>query len=308
MIARNLVIDFCFGVVFAFFVLERIVSTFMRPAALPTEKIHQKNIFFVLLSIYLLAVILSVLHYLQIRYLDSVLSGLGVALLAPAIVLRTLAIKNLGPYWSPFVEIKKGHRLITTGIYKSMRHPYYISVVLELSGIALICNAYGALMLVMLVQAPLLLTRALLEEKTLREVIMPDRILRIFLFSFYLALAAGFSAYAASYDLKEMTPEVQEATANRQDRYDTLESMKARRDVGEDNRGYAKALVSSPIVAAAVASENHDRGVIYNAIAQQNNLGPGGLEVIELFFAGVQRDKAEKGDSIQLPSGQWVDK
>jgi len=170
MIARNPAIDFCFGVLLALFFLERIVSTFIRPTALSTGKIYQKSVFFVLFSTYLLIVILSVIHYRRIRYLDMALSGLGFSFLALAIILRTLAVKNLGPYWSPFVEIKKGHKLITTGIYKYMRHPYYISVVLELSGIALICNAHGALMLVILVQLPLLLTRAILEEHTLRAV------------------------------------------------------------------------------------------------------------------------------------------
>jgi protein-S-isoprenylcysteine O-methyltransferase Ste14 len=35
------------------------------------------------------------------------------------------AYSDLGPYWSPGLEIKNGHKLITTGVFKIVRHPMY---------------------------------------------------------------------------------------------------------------------------------------------------------------------------------------
>lgn len=35
------------------------------------------------------------------------------------------AYTDLGPYWSPGLEIKEGHRLVTTGVFKWVRHPMY---------------------------------------------------------------------------------------------------------------------------------------------------------------------------------------
>lgn len=137
---------------------------------------------------------------------------------------------------------------------------------------------------------------------------MPKKTLRMMLFLFCCLGSAVSSVNAAAYDLKEITPEVKEAMSNREDRYDMLESWKAKNAVGENNQGYVEAEVNSAQVAAAVALENKDRKVIYKAIAEQNNLGPEGLPMMESAFAEVQREKAQPGDSIQLPSGKWVKK
>jgi protein-S-isoprenylcysteine O-methyltransferase Ste14 len=36
---------------------------------------------------------------------------------------------DLGKYWSPGLEIKEGHQLITTGVFKWVRHPMYAAFV-----------------------------------------------------------------------------------------------------------------------------------------------------------------------------------
>lgn len=137
---------------------------------------------------------------------------------------------------------------------------------------------------------------------------MPKRNVRMLLVLFCCLWVAMPSVSAPSYDVKEITPEVKEAMSNREDRYDMLENWKAKNAVGENNQGYVEAQVNSPQIAAWVALENKDRKVIYKAIAQQNNLGPEGLSMMESSFAEVQREKAQPGDSIQLPSGKWVKK
>jgi len=115
-------------------------------------------------------------------------------------------------------------------------------------------------------------------------------------------------AYAGSYDLKEMTPEIQAALNRRKARYDTLKEFKDKDWVGEDVQGHAAALGGDSGVAALVALENQDREIIYQAIVQQNGLPADAIETVRAAFGEVQRERAGSGDRIQLPSGQWVDK
>lgn len=113
---------------------------------------------------------------------------------------------------------------------------------------------------------------------------------------------------AHQYDIKQVTPEIHQAFQNRKARYGELSNLKAQGAVGENNRGYAEVLNNPAQSTAVVEAENADRRVIYNAIVQQNGLGPGGLSTVEGVFAEVRRNKAKPGDSIQQPSGGWSKK
>jgi hypothetical protein len=48
--------------------------------------------------------------------------------------------------------------------------------------------------------------------------------------------------------------------------------------------------------------------VIYEATRTQKGLPPDALVTIRATFAQEQRDRAEPGEKIQLPSGEWVTK
>ena len=131
------------------------------------------------------------------------------------------------------------------------------------------------------------------------------------IFGIFIILAAALTPMSAraeaKYSLKEMTPEVSAALDARRARFDNLADLKAKGMVGEDDRGYVKALVSDPEVEAVVDAENNDRELVYTTIAQQNNLAAE-MAAIEKVFAEVQRDKAKPGEKIQADSGQWVTK
>lgn len=55
---------------------------------------------------------------------------LGAGLLAIAIWLFWRAHRDLGANWSPSLEIRAQHTLVTTGVYGHIRHPMYASHVL----------------------------------------------------------------------------------------------------------------------------------------------------------------------------------
>lgn len=119
---------------------------------------------------------------------------------------------------------------------------------------------------------------------------------------------AGVSAVAENYDLKRMTPAVQQALDGRKARYEELAAFKQQGLVGEDRQGLVKALKPENEMSRLVEAENADRETIYRAIVDQNGLGADGLAEVKRAFAEVQRERARPGEPIQLPSGEWVRK
>ncbi len=61
----------------------------------------------------------------------------GLALLAAGIVIRSVAIAQLGPFHTPIVAIQAGHRVVDTGLYRHVRHPSYLGACLALLGFGL---------------------------------------------------------------------------------------------------------------------------------------------------------------------------
>jgi uncharacterized protein YdbL (DUF1318 family) len=131
---------------------------------------------------------------------------------------------------------------------------------------------------------------------------------RILFFLIIALVTASPLLLAAKYDIKQMTPEIERALSNRQNRYEQLQSLKASGAIGENSAGYIETLQPSSGASNLVAEENADRTVIYSAIVEQNGLGAAGLPQVQAVFADVQREKARSGDSIQLPSGEWTKK
>lgn len=133
------------------------------------------------------------------------------------------------------------------------------------------------------------------------------KILSVFFYG-VLMLTCIPSGYTTQYDIKEMTPAVQNAISGRQARYTDIQSLKSSGVLGENNRGYVEVLQPSGNAGMTAEAENRDRKTIYQTIAEQNNLGKAGIATIEAIFAEVIRGKAQSGDSVQLPSGEWIKK
>jgi protein-S-isoprenylcysteine O-methyltransferase Ste14 len=52
----------------------------------------------------------------------------GATLMMPALWLFWRSHVDLGQNWSQSLEIRKGHQLVTQGVYRSIRHPMYASI------------------------------------------------------------------------------------------------------------------------------------------------------------------------------------
>lgn len=79
------------------------------------------------------------------------------------------SIKQLGEFYSPDIVIYKTHQIIDKGFFKLIRHPIYLSQVLQdlFAGIALM--NLPIVILSLFVEIPLYIGRANLEEKFLEK-------------------------------------------------------------------------------------------------------------------------------------------
>lgn len=93
----------------------------------------------------------------------------GWILALTSFVIRRKAIEALGKFWSLHVEIRPNHQLIQTGPFRWIRHPTYLSMILELVAGGLILNAFYTLCAVALIFLPTLIYRLKIEEKALVE-------------------------------------------------------------------------------------------------------------------------------------------
>jgi protein-S-isoprenylcysteine O-methyltransferase Ste14 len=129
-------------------------------------------------------VVVGMLVLIRPRWLPPALShrfiaeGPGIALLALVLVIAGMlfaywARAHLGRNWSGEVMVKVGHTLITSGPYRSVRHPIYSGMTLALVGTVLATVApYGFIALALILFG--FLVRVRLEEALMRETFPVD--------------------------------------------------------------------------------------------------------------------------------------
>ena len=92
----------------------------------------------------------------------------GLALLAVGCVLRIAPVFVLGRRFSGLVAIQEGHELVTDGLYRVIRHPSYLGLLVTVFGWSLVFrSAIGVL--VSLLMVPPLVARMNSEERLLES-------------------------------------------------------------------------------------------------------------------------------------------
>ena len=108
-------------------------------------------------------------YFLRQPAINWLVTGVGLMLFVTSSVVRLVAIRTLGKFWSLHLEIRKEHQLIREGIYSRVRHPAYSAIMLEMMAVQLVGNSYGTLAFVVCVYIPLLLVRWQREEREMIE-------------------------------------------------------------------------------------------------------------------------------------------
>ena len=80
---------------------------------------------------------LELLPNKQIIQVNTIFYFLGILIIIIASIFILIAIKDLGRNLSPFPKPKTNSNLVTTGIYRFMRHPMYYSLIIISFGVFL---------------------------------------------------------------------------------------------------------------------------------------------------------------------------
>lgn len=124
-------------------------------------------LFLLLIGMMILPLIYSASSWLDFANytLPSWAGWLGVALLLGALFVFWRAHADLGLNWSPSLEIREKHQLITKGIYGVIRHPMYASQWLWVIVQPLLLQNWIAGLVNLLIFIPFYILRVQAEEK-----------------------------------------------------------------------------------------------------------------------------------------------
>ncbi len=95
--------------------------------------------------------------------------GVGAAILALAVWLFWRSHADLGRNWSPSLQLREGHGLVTGGVYRSVRHPMYASMWLWGVAQALLLQNWIAGWASLALFLPLYLLRVPREERIMLD-------------------------------------------------------------------------------------------------------------------------------------------
>jgi protein-S-isoprenylcysteine O-methyltransferase Ste14 len=110
----------------------------------------------------------TVLEFFLIdRPFHPAIAWAGVGMFGVANLIRIRAIRALGRFWSLHVEIRAQHDFVRDGPYRYVRHPAYLSFILEHVAVPLVGNAWWSLAVALLVYVPLIVLRIRMEETAL---------------------------------------------------------------------------------------------------------------------------------------------
>ena len=97
------------------------------------------------------------------------LAAVGLVGLVAGQALRYAAIRTLGDRWTANVMILPGAPPVTSGLYRRIRHPNYLGVILEIACVPLLHTAWLTSLVFTVLNALLLRVRIRTEERALRE-------------------------------------------------------------------------------------------------------------------------------------------
>lgn len=94
---------------------------------------------------------------------------IGLLLMVAALYLFWRSHADLGQNWSQTLEVRKGHQLVTHGVYRSIRHPMYASLWLWFVAQGLILQNWPAGLYPLVAFALMYFVRTPREEQMMRE-------------------------------------------------------------------------------------------------------------------------------------------
>jgi len=154
-------------------------GAYERISAIQKEKKHSDSpdrdksslfiFYFTIFSGYCIGVPLSFTNYGKITILFPYISFFGFVIILIGLSIRLLAIRTLAEQFTYTVKIISNHKLITSGIYKYIRHPSYLGQSLIFLGSGIVFSNWLSILFLFFPNFLAAIYRISIEEKVLIE-------------------------------------------------------------------------------------------------------------------------------------------
>jgi len=150
-------------------VSEILISRIKRSG--PTTSKLDRSSFRILWGTIIVSVSLGV--FLGVRGIGAVTTGsvfirwFGLFLIVAGLAIRWAAILTLGKYFAVDVSIRSDHKVITTGVYRFVRHPAYSGTILSFLGLGLSFSSWISTLVIVLPIVVAFVHRIRIEERAL---------------------------------------------------------------------------------------------------------------------------------------------
>lgn len=132
------------------------------------EEVGQQQRFF-MVSLHSFWFVTMLIEYLAQQKHQLFYPSFVIPVLLLCILVRYLSMKQLGDYWNTKIFKIKGQPIIATGMYRYLRHPNYMIVVIEIIAIPLLFSLYQTAFILGFINLYFIIIRSRLENEVLHE-------------------------------------------------------------------------------------------------------------------------------------------
>jgi len=132
-------------------------------------KIKKTEGLYVLLAAFIVTMLIMAAEFFVRMPETTWLSYVGIFFILVGGLIMNFARAELGQYFTWQLIVFRKHTLVKTGVYSKIRHPYFLSIILMLAGIALFLNTLFGLVMVVIFFVPACMYAIGEEEEVLEE-------------------------------------------------------------------------------------------------------------------------------------------
>jgi protein-S-isoprenylcysteine O-methyltransferase Ste14 len=160
------------SIIMIFWLLSEIVLNIMNRSKMPDSKqADKKSLSFIWATIFVaITAAVFVAIYINVPIFETnLLKYTSLVLVVAGVILRLVAIRTLGKFFTVNLSIDTEHRLIDKGLYKYIRHPSYSGSLLSFLGLALYFNNWICLAIILIPVVSVFIYRINIEEQLLLQ-------------------------------------------------------------------------------------------------------------------------------------------
>ncbi|TFH36085.1 MAG: isoprenylcysteine carboxylmethyltransferase family protein [Bacteroidia bacterium] len=157
-----------FTIIWASWFISEILLSRLSRSKSPGSKRRDKNSLRLMWITIIISITLGVLMmiYIPLPISASTITGyIGLILIVCGVLIRFVAIRTLGNFFTVNLAIHDDHRIVNTGLYKYIRHPSYTGSLLSFIGLGVSFNNWISLCVIIIPVLFSFIYRINVEEK-----------------------------------------------------------------------------------------------------------------------------------------------